>query len=132
MRGEPTSPAATVAAVPGPSVTTRARRALKQLRRRVSPGPATTENVAYNRKLWNDYARDWDDPDVRIQGADVRSDKPLDAESLTVVGQEWGLPAEVDEVVREWVLANVSADSAVAEIGVGGGRVALLVAPHVR
>jgi SAM-dependent methyltransferase len=121
----------TLAAVPEPSLASRARRTLKLVRRRLRPGPPPTDNVAYNRKVWDEYARDWDDPDVRVAGADVRSDTPLDAQSLTVVGQEWGLPAEVEEVVGEWILPYVDSKSMVAEIGVGGGRVALLVAPKV-
>jgi ubiquinone/menaquinone biosynthesis C-methylase UbiE len=82
--------------------------------------------VSYNRRLWNRYAADWDDPVMRSR----RWDREYD--SLNILGEEWGTPAEVTEIVAEYIHPFVSLESVVGEIGCGGGRVAREVADHVR
>lgn len=94
--------------------------------------PSKTDNVAYNRFYWNLYAKRWDDPVVREQGADIRTDQPVDYEAFDVLGQEWGVAEELTEVIAEFVEPYVDQTMTAAEIGVGGGRVALRVAPLVR
>jgi SAM-dependent methyltransferase len=94
--------------------------------------PDHTDNVAYNRQFWDRYAADWDDPQVRHAGSDVRAEGEIDPDALQVVGDEWGLPEEVAEVVDDYILPFVGGESVIAEIGCGGGRVALRVADTVR
>lgn len=94
--------------------------------------PDQRDNVAYNRAFWDRYAANWDDPDVRLAGSDVRAEGEIDPNSLRVVGDEWGLPEEVAEVVDDYILPFVGPESVIAEIGCGGGRVALHVADSVK
>jgi SAM-dependent methyltransferase len=94
--------------------------------------PEHTDNVAFNRQFWDRYAADWDDPRVRHAGSDVRAEGEIDPDALQVVGDEWGLPEEVAEVVDDYILPFVGEESVIAEIGCGGGRVALRVADKVR
>jgi SAM-dependent methyltransferase len=94
--------------------------------------PDHTDNVAYNRQFWDRYATDWDDPGVRLAGSDVRTQGEIDPNAFRVVGDEWGVPEEVGEVVDEYILPYVGPESVIAEIGCGGGRLALRVAGRVR
>jgi SAM-dependent methyltransferase len=93
--------------------------------------PSATDNVGYNRFLWDRYAREWDKPETRVHGGDIRTDGEVDYSSFSVVGEEWGLPAEVDEIVGDYVLPYLQKGHVAAEIGAGGGRIAQRVAPHV-
>ena len=43
---------------------------------------------------------------------------------LTHLGDEWGTKADVDRIVDEYILPYVATQSVVAEIGVGGARIA--------
>jgi len=100
-----------------------------RLRRRMRGARAATDNVAYNRDLWDRYADDWQaDPTFRIRAADV----PDEASKVQTLGEEWGTIGDMEAVLAEWVLPFVTAESVVAEVGVGGGRVAKRVAPQVR
>ena len=111
---------------------------VKSLRRAIARrvrgdrSPEPTDNVAYNRQFWDGYAAAWDDPQLRHAGADVRTEGEIDPKSFQVVGDEWGLPTEVGEVVDDYILPFVGPESVIAEIGCGGGRVALRVAHNVR
>jgi ubiquinone/menaquinone biosynthesis C-methylase UbiE len=58
-----------------------------------------------------------------------RTDVP--SEALDVLGDEWGRPEDVRQVVAEWIRPNVSPTSVVGEVGTGGGRIARQVAPDV-
>jgi SAM-dependent methyltransferase len=48
------------------------------------------------------------------------------------LGQEWAPVGDLEEVLSEYVYPYLSKDTVAVEIGVGGGRVAALVAPLVR
>jgi SAM-dependent methyltransferase len=48
------------------------------------------------------------------------------------LGHEWAPVGDLEEVLSEYLYPYVSKDTVAAEIGVGGGRVAALVAPLVR
>lgn len=100
-------------------------RRLPKLRATASPDPL--DNVAYNRSLWDWYARTWsDDPSFRVEQADVPGAVGSD---LSVLGHEWGTPADLDHVARHFIDPYLGADAVVGEIGSGGGRVAARVAP---
>jgi SAM-dependent methyltransferase len=92
------------------------------------PGTDPLDNVAYNRDLWNGYARrSRPDPKVRVRQAECPD---ATAEQLSLLGSEWGTPDAVDEVVRRFIDPYINPDAIVGEIGTGGGRVAALVAPN--
>jgi len=91
-----------------------------------------TDNVGYNRELWDWYADRWkDDPGFRRDEADVPDPSLSDQERFAVLGNEWGTAAEVDRVIGDFIEPFVSPQSVVGEIGVGGGRVAAKVADRV-
>ena len=82
-------------------------------------------NSQYNRLVWGAYPYLW-----RL-GSLAGVATPREAVSGNVVGEEWGTSAWVREILEEFVFPNVSPESVVAEIGVGGGRLASQVAPRV-
>lgn len=93
--------------------------------------PAATDNLAYNRHIWDWYAGRWGDPEFRRQHLAYEGRPDEDPETLTHLGDEWGRPADVRAVVDEWISPEVGPTSVVGEIGTGGARVATLVAPAV-
>jgi SAM-dependent methyltransferase len=105
---------------------TRIARKISRLRGTATPDPL--DNVAYNRDLWNWYARRWsNDPRFRLEQADVPG---ATADDLSVLGGEWGTTEDLDEVARGFIDPYVNRDAIVGEIGSGGGRVAGRVAPN--
>src|SRR5262245_36660948 len=86
----------------------------------LAKGPSPLSNVEYNRYLWDGYSDLW-----TKQTAPVATDRESYPEAL---GDEWGRVADVDKVVEEYVFPYIDERSAVAEIGVGGGRIAARVA----
>jgi SAM-dependent methyltransferase len=87
--------------------------------------------VAYNRELWNLYSHSWDDPRFRSEQLDPRLPSSTDPGAFRVLGEEWANAADVDRVVEEFIYPFISPDSVAAEIGVGGGRIAVRVAPKI-
>lgn len=75
-------------------------------------------NTQYNRLIWTLYPL-------------LRGPLGRPARRATAVGSEWGGTGEVERIVGEFILPFVDASSIVGELGVGGGRVATLVAPNV-
>jgi SAM-dependent methyltransferase len=90
-------------------------------------------NEAGNRRLWDTYARDWrqDDAylDVGLVGEEAAAWR---AEHVHLVGDEWGTPDDVERVLGDFVYPHLRDDLVVAEIGIGGGRIAARVAPRVK
>jgi SAM-dependent methyltransferase len=106
----------------------RLARGLSRLRGRARADPL--DNVAYNRDLWNWYARRWsEDLSFRLQQADVPG---ATASNLSVLGDEWGTAVDLDEVARSYIDPYVDHGAVVGEIGSGGGRVAARVAPNTK
>jgi SAM-dependent methyltransferase len=91
----------------------------------------TRGNLDYNRALWDSYSHSWDDPSFRRSQADPRLQAPGAVEGFRVLGEEWALEDDLEEVISEFIRPFVTRDSRAAEIGVGGGRVATRVAPLV-
>src|SRR5437899_11728214 len=74
--------------------------------------PSQYDNLEWNRKMAEGYAR-------RAQPGGA------------ALGEEWSRPEDLDEILEEFLFPFVDERSAVAEIGVGGGRVAARVLPRV-
>jgi SAM-dependent methyltransferase len=104
----------------------RAGRAISRVRALARIDPV--DNVVYNKHLWNRYAHRWKhDPGFRFQMAESPG---ATAEQLSLLGNEWGTPDDVDEVVRGFIEPYVNHQAIVGEIGSGGGRVAVRIAPR--
>lgn len=89
--------------------------------------PPHSSNFEFNRRLWDRYARDWHPKRVALEGARGRT-----ARDISILGDEWGDPADLEQVLEMFVFPHVAAESIVGELGVGGGRVARRVAGLVR
>ena len=108
-------------------------------------------NVEANKRLWNQYAAQWSPQSEfvttmarhtaqtekkRDKGDDHESQHPpgLQAsDAVDVLGDEWSSQEDLKEVVAEFILPYLTdnRDKIVCEVGVGGGRVAAKVLPHV-
>jgi SAM-dependent methyltransferase len=106
----------------------RARDALRRFRR-PQIGASVHDNVGYNRELWDRYAARWASPRFRRDTAAAG----VDNEQIRVLGDEWspGEGATVREIVDDWIVPHLGPEARVAEIGVGGGRIALHVVDRV-
>lgn len=95
-------------------------------------------NVEKNRRLWDEYARKWSRESVRLDSGRAQPIVPKKeqeayvAAHINLLGDEWGRPSEVAQVIGEFIYPFIDAKSVVAEIGVGGGRIASKVAGRVR
>ena len=92
--------------------------------------PSRWRNMEHNRAIWNRYANTWDKKRVLVQNPDVgEHDRSA---YLRYLGDEWGRRSDVDKIVEEYIHPYITNDSVVAEIGVGGGRIASMVAGKVK
>jgi SAM-dependent methyltransferase len=89
-------------------------------------------NVEANRKVWNMYAKDWSPETEWVKRMAGNLGEEWNAENLTYVGDEWSDRASLQQVIDEFITPWISASSAVAEIGVGGGRVAVKIVSMCR
>lgn len=89
-------------------------------------------NVEGNRRLWDAYAGAWRQDeaylDVELSDADAAAWRE---QHVHLVGDEWGTPEDVEQVLEDFVFPHLRAEATVAEIGIGGGRIAARVAPRV-
>lgn len=97
----------------------RVRAALRALLRSRSKPHA----IAY----WDRYARVWS-PEFR--GYEVAGD--VRPEAYEFLGDEWGNPGHVTEILEEFVYPYTDGSTIAVEIGSGGGRVAGRLAPRVK
>lgn len=90
------------------------------------------DNLEGNRRLWDAYARDWRRREAYLD-VDLSPDEAAAwrERNVHVVGDEWGTPEDVERVLEDFVYPHLSPDAVVAEIGVGGGRIASRVASRV-
>lgn len=88
------------------------------------PPAVPSANVDYNRRLWDRYARRWSADRAAVEDPAVEGESKS---SLVHVGDEWGVAADVDRIVEEFIYPFIGPDSVVGEIGVGGGRIAARV-----
>ncbi|KAM3573084.1 hypothetical protein VYU27_004953 [Nannochloropsis oceanica] len=100
-------------------------------------------NLETNRRLWNRYAEEWHEGDKAsrcnttsstwVQEMAAHTSKtskkmPHDTpQHITVVGEEWSSQEDLEEVLHEFLLPYLTPEGVVAEVGVGGGRVAMHV-----
>eukprot|EP01036_Dinobryon_divergens_P041583 gene41583-55127_t len=87
-----------------------------------------TGNLNTNQKLWENYCKEWkaDEPWVQKLAENVSMENDLQA-----LGDEWAPRQDTLEVVSLYIYPNIKSNFKVAEIGVGGGRIAREVASHV-
>jgi ubiquinone/menaquinone biosynthesis C-methylase UbiE len=89
-------------------------------------------NVEANRKVWNLYAKDWSPETEWVKKMAGNLGEEWNSEDLTYVGDEWSDRASLQQVIEEFIAPLISADCAVAEVGVGGGRVAVKIVSKCR
>jgi SAM-dependent methyltransferase len=90
--------------------------------------PDLSDHVGLNRSQWDGYAARWSSRGFRRS----LTTRGVDADQLEVLGEEWTMTdADMQDVIDEWISPNVTDTSVAAEIGVGGGRVAKVVADQV-
>ncbi len=94
---------------------------------RISP----TENVEYNSEIWDWYADRWNDPAFRQHQLHHEGRSDEDSKDVVRLGEEWGRLEDAVQAIDEWILPHVDPASVCGEIGTGGGRVAVRVAPKV-
>eukprot|EP00927_Polykrikos_kofoidii_P046582 TRINITY_DN40771_c0_g1_i1.p1 TRINITY_DN40771_c0_g1~~TRINITY_DN40771_c0_g1_i1.p1 ORF type:complete len:392 (-),score=70.17 TRINITY_DN40771_c0_g1_i1:31-1131(-) len=89
-------------------------------------------NHETNRKLWDAYARGWapNQAWVTKMAGHLPGGGP---EAVSCVGEEWSDEPSLHEVLEKWLFPHLEAGKTrVAEIGSGGGRVSVQVAPRVQ
>jgi SAM-dependent methyltransferase len=92
-----------------------------------TPLPDDHLNFEHNRALWNQYVKTWKKEEIPVQNPDITG---AERDSyLKNIGDEWGTLSDVESIVSEYIDPYVTTESKVAEIGVGGGRIATRVAP---
>lgn len=89
----------------------------------------SSDNVGYNRLVWDWYAERWSDRDFRKRQLTYEGRGDEDPDALLLLGDEWGRPADVQAIIDRWILPHIGPAAVVGEIGTGGGRVASRVAP---
>lgn len=89
------------------------------------------QNVEYNAEIWDWYADRWNDPDFRQQQLDHEGRSAESSSDVVRLGEEWGRLEDAVQAIDEWILPHVDPASVCGEIGTGGGRVAVRVAPKV-
>ena len=88
------------------------------------------DNIEYNVKIWDDYAKHWDYKTIEVEN-EVIDDKKR-KEYLEFIGNEWGVLKDATDIINDYLLNYLKKDSIVGEIGIGGGRIANLVAPAAK
>jgi len=83
--------------------------------------PNVLENFDYNKQMWDGYAEWWTKEKVIVEDATIVQNRE---ERLKYLGDEWGISADVDEILNEFVLPYIKNTDVIGEIGSGGGRVA--------
>jgi len=92
---------------------------------------SATDNVEYNTEIWDWYAERWNDPAFRQQQLEHEGRAGEDSTTVVRLGEEWGRLEDAVQAIDEWILPHVDPGSVCGEIGTGGGRVAVRVAPKV-
>eukprot|EP01122_Echinamoeba_exundans_P002441 TRINITY_DN12381_c0_g1_i1.p1 TRINITY_DN12381_c0_g1~~TRINITY_DN12381_c0_g1_i1.p1 ORF type:complete len:326 (+),score=47.90 TRINITY_DN12381_c0_g1_i1:133-978(+) len=116
-----------------PASTTTLQMLVQQLSTAVTYAEPT--NVDTNRKLWNNYAKDWGtDVDwVKKMTSNLQLPEGTTMEDqLEFLGDEWSDKQSVVTVLDDYIFPHITEDSIIAEIGSGGGRIACKVAPRVK
>ncbi len=94
------------------------------------PAPSKLPNFDYNKGLWNRYAKGWNKKKVCIQNTDIGDEER--GSYLKYLGDEWGRIADVEKIIAEYIYPFITKESVVAEIGVGGARIASRVVDRTK
>jgi ubiquinone/menaquinone biosynthesis C-methylase UbiE len=86
-------------------------------------------NVEINKEFWNNYAKKWDKSQVILGNQKITDDERDNY--VNYLGDEWATVEDAVNIVSEYITPFISQDSTVAEIGVGGGRIAAKVVEKV-
>jgi SAM-dependent methyltransferase len=95
-----------------------------------SKGLEKMNNVDYNRALWDAYSTEWTKDKIFIENEGI--DKNEGGNYIQYLGDEWGRVSDVEEIVKDYILAFVDKNTKIGEIGTGGGRVVSKVAGSVK
>jgi len=88
-------------------------------------------NFEFNKFYWDTYAALWDKKLFSVENNEVKTRKEQE-EYIKCLGDEWGKTSDTKEIIEEYIYPYISRESKVCEIGSGGGRIALNVAPIVK
>jgi SAM-dependent methyltransferase len=95
-----------------------------------SKGLEKMNNIDYNRALWDAYSNEWSKEKIFIENEGVEK---KDGENyIQYLGDEWGRVSDVEEIVKDYILAFTDKNTKIGEIGTGGGRVVSKVAGSVK
>lgn len=86
-------------------------------------------NVEINQEFWNNYAKKWDKSEVTLDNKKITDDERDNY--INYLGDEWGTVEDAANIVSEYITPFIYQDSIVAEIGVGGGRIAAKVVEKI-
>jgi len=97
-------------------------------------------NFDTNKKLWNEYSKDWDPQQPWVQNMESNinlfrpnNDQHREQEGVPhCLGDEWSDSISLRQVLDEFLFPYLNKDKVVGEIGSGGGRIAIRVAPLVK
>jgi len=105
---------------------TRLKQAIRRARMHIGVRSAQTDNVAYNRELWNWHAQTWDEQLIRLDVQRQRGSQYTPSR-LKYLGEEWSTVEEIRWILDEYIYPHVGTDRVVGEIGTGGARIAAQV-----
>lgn len=80
------------------------------------------DNFSDNKNLWDKYAKKWHLRNYLVENKSISQDSYNSY--LEFVGDEWATKEDVLDVIDQYIDPYISHTSNVAELGVGGGRVA--------
>ncbi|MHC5855597.1 class I SAM-dependent methyltransferase [Nostoc sp.] len=86
-------------------------------------------NLEINRNFWDEYAKQWSKYNFQIPNDQIS--QPEKDSSINYLGDEWGTAEDVEEIISEYIFPFLTKNSTVAEIGVGGARIAAKVVENV-
>ncbi|MBW4574225.1 MAG: class I SAM-dependent methyltransferase [Aphanothece sp. CMT-3BRIN-NPC111] len=87
-------------------------------------------NFERNRDFWDYYAKRWNKHNIFIENQSISEEEK--ESYIKYLGDEWGRVEDVNKIVEEYITPFITQDSVVAEVGVGGGRLAVKAVEKVR
>ena len=96
---------------------------IKAVRRRSRKRASNMSNIEENRDLWNRYSKRWNKSEVPVD-EDLDVSQQDEERYIEYLGDEWGRRSDVEEIVSDYILRFINEESVVAEIGIGGARIA--------
>lgn len=87
-------------------------------------------NFESNKSFWENYAKHWHKNNLKVENISISEQEK--ESYIQYLGDEWGKVEDVVEIVEEFIKPFINQRSIVAELGVGGGRVASKVVEKVQ